>query len=160
MAMSFVVFLASTPSTVFFVEMSSTIIVYLITCTTIGTTLTITNGFTLPLIIFYALKSVLSCSFLTPKPDTLPSSTLFFLLSFNAAKCRMIINQFKLYMLKFFRFNRWWYKFIGLNRFVSDQVTKFNQYILQDFIFNDLTWLQLVDVDKHNVTIKFINGDK
>jgi hypothetical protein len=53
-----------------------TIIVYLTTCTTVGTT----NGSTLRLIIFCALKSVLSCSLFTFEPKAPLSSTLFFLL--------------------------------------------------------------------------------
>jgi hypothetical protein len=40
----------------------------------------IVNGSTLPLIIFYALKFVRSCSLFTPKLEVLPSSILFFLL--------------------------------------------------------------------------------
>ncbi len=58
-------------------------VVYLATYATIGTTLTnvgTTNGSTLPLIIFYALKFMISCSLFTPKPKASPSSTLFFLL--------------------------------------------------------------------------------
>ncbi len=58
-------------------------IVCLATCTTIGTVLTIigiADGSTLPFIIFYALKFVLSCSLFTPKLEAPPSSTLFFLL--------------------------------------------------------------------------------
>jgi hypothetical protein len=34
----------------------------------------------MPFIIFYALKSMLSCSFFTLEPEVPPSSTLFFLL--------------------------------------------------------------------------------
>ncbi len=45
-------------------------------CTAIGTV----NGSILPLIIFYALTFVLSCSFFTPKPKAPHSSTLFFFL--------------------------------------------------------------------------------
>jgi len=58
-------------------------IVFLTTWTIGGTTFTIvgtTNGSTLPLIIFYALKFVLSCSLFIPKLKVRPSSTLFFLL--------------------------------------------------------------------------------
>jgi hypothetical protein len=44
--------------------------------TTIGTI----DGSTLPFIIFYALKFVLSCSFFILKPKAPPSSTLLFLL--------------------------------------------------------------------------------
>jgi hypothetical protein len=47
-----------------------------ITYTTVG----IANGSTLPLIIFYALTFVLSYFLFTPKLETPPSSTLFFLL--------------------------------------------------------------------------------
>ncbi len=57
--------------------------VCLTTCTTNGTTLTIVGtiyGSTLPLIIFCALKSMLSCSLFIPELEALPSSTLFFLL--------------------------------------------------------------------------------
>ncbi len=60
-----------------------TIIVCVTTYTIVGTTFTtvgIANGSTLPPIIFYAFKSVLSCSFFTPKPEAPPSSTLFFFL--------------------------------------------------------------------------------
>ncbi len=66
---------------------------------------------------------------------------------FNATKCQMVIYRFKPYKLKIFRFK--WYKFFGLNKFICDQVIKFNQYKLQGFVFNELVWLQLVDVDKH-----------
>jgi hypothetical protein len=54
----------------------STAIVCLIACTTISTT----DGSTLPLIIFCALKFVFSCSFFTSKPKAPPSSTLLFFL--------------------------------------------------------------------------------
>ncbi len=57
--------------------------VYLTAQTTGGTTLTtigIANGSTLTLIIFYALKFVLSYSLFTFEPKTPPSSILFFLL--------------------------------------------------------------------------------
>ncbi len=57
--------------------------VCLATCATIGITLTIvgtTYGSTMPLIIFYALKFVLSCFVFTPKLEAPPSSTLLFLL--------------------------------------------------------------------------------
>ncbi len=60
-----------------------TIGVYLITQTTSGTTLTtvgIVDDSTLPLIIFYALKFVLSYSLFILEPKVPPSSTLFFLL--------------------------------------------------------------------------------
>ncbi len=46
------------------------------TLTTIGTI----DGSTLPLIIFYALICMFSCSFLIPKVEAPPSSTLFFFL--------------------------------------------------------------------------------
>ncbi len=49
-------------------------------CLTTYTIVGIADGSTLPLIIFYALKYVLSCSLFTPKPKTPPFSTLFFLL--------------------------------------------------------------------------------
>jgi len=48
----------------------STITIYLTTCTIIGTTFTtisIVDGSTLPFIIFYALKSMFSCSLFIPK---------------------------------------------------------------------------------------------
>ncbi len=50
--------------------------IYLTTCTIVG----IAYGSILPLIIFYALNSMLSCSLFTLEPKVLPSSTLFFLL--------------------------------------------------------------------------------
>jgi hypothetical protein len=53
-----------------------TVIGYLIALTIVGTA----NGSILPLIIFYALKFVLSCSLFTPKTKAPPSWTLFFLL--------------------------------------------------------------------------------
>ncbi len=52
-------------------------------CTTIGivfTTIGIANGSAMPLIIFCALKFVLSCSLLTLEHEVPPSSTLFFFL--------------------------------------------------------------------------------
>jgi hypothetical protein len=60
-----------------------TIVVCLTTCTTIGTPLTTigtANGSTLPFIIFYAFKYMLSCSLFIPETKAPPSSTLFFLL--------------------------------------------------------------------------------
>ncbi len=57
--------------------------VYLTAYTTISTIITIvsiTDGSTLPLIIFYALKSILSYSIFILEPKAPPSSTLFFLL--------------------------------------------------------------------------------
>jgi hypothetical protein len=44
--------------------------------------------------------------------------------------------------------------------FINDQVTRFNQYKLQGFVFNEPIWFQLVAVDEHWVKIKLINGDK
>jgi hypothetical protein len=74
-----------------------TIIVYLIayiiirnTLTTIGTS----NGSILPLIIFYAFKSVLSYSLFIPKHEAPPSSTLFFLLR---ALCGKFVATFFLF---------------------------------------------------------------
>ncbi len=52
-------------------------------CNIIGIAHTIVgtaNGFILPFIIFYALTSMLFCSFFTLEPQASPSSTLFFLL--------------------------------------------------------------------------------
>jgi len=60
-----------------------TIVVCLTACTTHGTMLTIvgiTNGSTLPFIIFCALKSMLFYSLFTLELEALLSSTLFFLL--------------------------------------------------------------------------------
>jgi hypothetical protein len=48
----------------------------LTTCTIVGTV----DGSTLALMIFYALKFVLSCSFFILEPKAPPSSTLFFFL--------------------------------------------------------------------------------
>ncbi len=47
----------------------------------------ITNGSTLPFIIFCAFKFVFSCSFFTPKLEAPPSSTLFFLLRTLFGEC-------------------------------------------------------------------------
>jgi hypothetical protein len=58
-------------------------IVYLTTCTNVGTaftTIDIANGSILPLIIFYALKSMVSCSFFIPELHALSFSIMFFLL--------------------------------------------------------------------------------
>ncbi len=52
--------------------------VYLIACTIVG----IIDGSTLPLIIFCAFISMLSCSLFTLEPKAFPSSTLFFLRTF------------------------------------------------------------------------------
>jgi len=52
------------------------VVVYLTACTIIGTI----NGSIFPLIIFCALKFVLSCSLFTHELEALPSSPLFFLL--------------------------------------------------------------------------------
>jgi hypothetical protein len=63
--------------------MCGIVAIFLTAYTIVGTGLTIigtANGSTLPLIIFCALKFVLSCSLCTFKPKALPSSTLFFLL--------------------------------------------------------------------------------
>ncbi len=60
-----------------------TIVVYLTTCTIHGIALNIvgtTNGSIIPFIIFYALKSMLSCSLFIPELKAPLSSTLFFLL--------------------------------------------------------------------------------
>jgi uncharacterized membrane protein YwzB len=59
------------------------ILQYLTTYTINGTTLTIVGtayGSTLPLIIFCALKSMLSYSLFIPKPEVPPSSTMIFFL--------------------------------------------------------------------------------
>jgi hypothetical protein len=58
-------------------------VVYLTTCTIVDTGVTTVgtaNGSTLPLIIIYALKYVLSCSLFILEFEAPPSSTLFFLL--------------------------------------------------------------------------------
>ncbi len=58
-------------------------VVCLVAYTIVGTTHTTiysAYGSTLPLIIFLALKYMLSCSFFTYEPKALPSSTMFFLL--------------------------------------------------------------------------------
>ncbi len=60
-----------------------TFVIYMAAYTTFGTTRTIvgiTNGSTLPLIIFYAFVYVLSCSLFILESKVLPSSTLFFFL--------------------------------------------------------------------------------
>ncbi len=57
--------------------------VCLATCTIIGTTLTVVgfaNGSIMPLIIFCALKFILSCFLFAIELEAPPSSTLFFLL--------------------------------------------------------------------------------
>ncbi len=58
------------------VVICGTSIVYMAACTIVGTT----ECSIFPLIIFYALTFVLSCSVFTPLCKVLPSSTLFFLL--------------------------------------------------------------------------------
>ncbi len=65
-------------------------VINLTSCTTVGTafaivgialtTVGIADGSTLPLIIFYAFRFMLSCSLLTLEPKAPPSSTMFFLL--------------------------------------------------------------------------------
>ncbi len=67
------------------------IVVCLIACTTISTA----DGSILPLIIFYALKYVLSCSFYTPQLEAPPSLTLFFLL-------RTLLGEFDVAFFLFF----------------------------------------------------------
>ncbi len=65
-------------------------VVYLTTCTIVDTGVTTVgtaNGSTLPLIIIYALKYVLSCSLFILEFEAPPSSTLFFLL-------RTILGEF------------------------------------------------------------------
>ncbi len=55
-----------------------TSVVCLVTCTIVGTahtTINIVDGSTLPLIIFYALTSMLSCSLFTPELEVPPSPT-------------------------------------------------------------------------------------
>jgi hypothetical protein len=51
-------------------------VIYLATCTIVGTA----DGSTLPLIILCAFKSTLSYSLFTPKPKVPPSSIMFFFL--------------------------------------------------------------------------------
>jgi hypothetical protein len=63
--------------------MEGTAVVYLIVCTIVGIALSIVgtiDGSTLPLIIFYALKSMPSCSIFTLELEALSSSTIFFFL--------------------------------------------------------------------------------
>ncbi len=81
MVMSFVVFPTSAPSVIS--PMEGTAVVYLIVCTIVGIALSIVgtiDGSTLPLIIFYALKSMPSCSIFTLELEALSSSTIFFFL--------------------------------------------------------------------------------
>jgi hypothetical protein len=55
----------------------------MVACTNVENALTIigsADGSTLPLIIFYAFRFVLSFSLFIYEPEALPSSTLFFLL--------------------------------------------------------------------------------
>ncbi len=66
------------------------VVVCLTTCTTSDIALTIVgtvDGSILPLIIFYAFKSVHSYSLFIPEPKSPPSSTLFFLL-------RVLLEEF------------------------------------------------------------------
>jgi hypothetical protein len=74
------------------------VVVCLTTWTIGGIALTIvgtTNGSSLPLIIFCALKFVLTCSLFTPKPKFHPSSILFFLL-------RALLGEFATTFFLFF----------------------------------------------------------
>jgi hypothetical protein len=84
MAMSFVVLPAFAPLVVFCGDVIyGIVVVYIITYIIVGSALTTigtTNGSILPLIIFRAIKSMLSCSLFTPKHEAPPSSTLLFFL--------------------------------------------------------------------------------
>ncbi len=78
----------------------------------------------------------------------------------NTTMCQIIINLFKFQKFKFFILNKQWFNFLCLNRFISNQVTRFGLYMLQNYIFNEPIWFQLVNGNKDQVRIKLINGDK